>query len=218
LSAALFSLAALATGLAVLALLVAERREERAGVALAKPLASAGFLCAAWAAGATESAYGRAVLLGLVLCFLGDVLLISQRRAGFLAGLVSFLLGHLAFAVACLQRGVVLPASVFSGFVLVPTAILVWRWLGPHVESGMRIPVLAYIAVITVMVALAIGSVGFRTSVTLALGALAFFLSDLSVARDRFVAPGFVNRAWGLPLYYASVLLLAASTASASTG
>jgi hypothetical protein len=29
------------------------------------------------------------------------------------------------------------------------------------------------------------------------------------VARDRFVAPGFVNRAWGLPLYFGAQLLFA---------
>ena len=41
------------------------------------------------------------------------------------------------------------------------------------------------------------------------LAAVAFFCSDLSVARDRFVAPGFANRAWGLPLYYAAQLAFA---------
>jgi uncharacterized membrane protein YhhN len=73
--------------------------------------------------------------------------------------------------------------------------------------------VLAYITVITAMVALAAGSVWLRASWTLAAGAVGFYLSDLSVARDRFVAPAFVNRAWGLPLYYAAQLLLGASTA-----
>ena len=42
--------------------------------------------------------------------------------------------------------------------------------------------------------------------------AVAFYLSDVSVARDRFVAPGFGNRIWGLPLYYAAQLLFALST------
>jgi hypothetical protein len=37
--------------------------------------------------------------------------------------------------------------------------------------------------------------------------AVAFYLSDLAVARDRFVAPGFRNRLWGLPLYYGAQLL-----------
>ena len=44
-------------------------------------------------------------------------------------------------------------------------------------------------------------------------GAVMFYGSDLAVARDRFVAPGFSNRAWGLPLYYAAQLVIAASTA-----
>lgn len=212
----LFAIAAFATTIAVAALLVADRGREPIGVAIAKPIASCGFLAAAWAAGAPDSSYGRALLTGLVLCCLGDLLLLSQHRANFLAGLVSFLLGHLAFAVACVVRGVVLPASLFSLFVLVPLAIVVWRWLGPHVERAMRVPVLAYIAVITAMVALAMGSAEFRASSALAFGAIAFFVSDLSVARDRFIAPGFVNRAWGLPLYYGAVLLLAASAARPS--
>jgi uncharacterized membrane protein YhhN len=42
-------------------------------------------------------------------------------------------------------------------------------------------------------------------------GAVAFYLSDLSVANDRFVHESFFNKLWGLPLYYAAQILLAAS-------
>jgi len=45
-----------------------------------------------------------------------------------------------------------------------------------------------------------------------AVGALAFTASDVSVARDRFVRHEFLNRAWGLPLYYAAQVLLAPVT------
>ena len=38
-----------------------------------------------------------------------------------------------------------------------------------------------------------------------------FYLSDLAVARDRFVSPGFANALWGLPLYYVAQLLFAYS-------
>jgi hypothetical protein len=41
------------------------------------------------------------------------------------------------------------------------------------------------------------------------LGAGLFYVSDLAVARDRFIAPGFANAAWGLPLYYGGQLVLA---------
>jgi len=47
----------------------------------------------------------------------------------------------------------------------------------------------------------------------IALGAAMFALSDVSVARDRFVAKAFVNRAWGLPLYFAAQLILASTVA-----
>ena len=40
-------------------------------------------------------------------------------------------------------------------------------------------------------------------------GAVMFTASDIAVVRDRFVAPGFVNRLWGLPLYYAAQLIIA---------
>jgi hypothetical protein len=43
------------------------------------------------------------------------------------------------------------------------------------------------------------------------LGAVMFYASDLSVARDRFVKRGFLNRVWGLPLYYAAQLVLAST-------
>ena len=40
---------------------------------------------------------------------------------------------------------------------------------------------------------------------------MAFFVSDLAVAREQFVSEGFVNKTWGLPLYYAAQLLFAVS-------
>ena len=62
------------------------------------------------------------------------------------------------------------------------------------------------------MVVAAFGTVGIDPDWRIALGATAFFLSDIAVARNRFVAPGFTNRAWGLPLYYVGQVLLALST------
>lgn len=47
----------------------------------------------------------------------------------------------------------------------------------------------------------------------LPVAAAAFFVSDLAVARNKFVSPGIVNRLWGLPLYYAANLAFASSLA-----
>ena len=70
---------------------------------------------------------------------------------------------------------------------------------------------IAYIVVITAMLALAVGCWGRPAGGLRLAGATAFYLSDLAVARNRFVAPGPVNRAWGLPLYYGGQALLALS-------
>jgi hypothetical protein len=61
------------------------------------------------------------------------------------------------------------------------------------------------------MCALACGVTAAGGPAIVALGALAFAASDVSVARDRFVQHDFFNRAWGLPLYYAAQLMLALS-------
>ncbi|NNL66552.1 MAG: lysoplasmalogenase [Myxococcales bacterium] len=207
-----FAAGCLLTGIALAGLLAAEWRESRAGIWLAKPLASLGFLVAALGAGALDDgagAYGRWVFAALVLSFLGDVLLIPP--ATFLAGLVSFLLGHVAFAVAFGVRGI---DPIWAAGSLPFAAVAVagaLRWLRPHVEPAMRMPVQAYVAVISAMVIAAVGAVGAGGPVAIALGALCFYVSDLAVARQRFVARTFWNKTWGLPLYYGAQLILAST-------
>jgi uncharacterized membrane protein YhhN len=196
---------------AVAGLLVAEHRGSRRGVWVWKPLASSGFLATAIVAGALQDAYGRVVVLALCLCWLGDVLLIPEDERAFRLGVLSFLGGHLAFSSAFVIRGIEAGAAVIAFVVVAAPAWITFAWLRPHLPAAMRAPVTAYVGVISLMVACAVGTIGARPAPLILGGAVAFFLSDLSVARDRFVAPSFVNRAWGLPLYYVAQLLLAAS-------
>lgn len=197
----------------VCGLLVAEALGSQIGKWIAKPLASTGFVGAAVSAGAAESAYGQMVLVALGLSWLGDVLLIPKDERVLRAGILSFLLGHVAYAAGFLVRGVDVGWMVGALVVVVGPASLVLRWMAPHVPSGMKPAVFAYVTVITLMVATAAGTVGAAGHPAILGGAFAFYLSDLSVARDRFVAPGFVNRAWGLPLYYAAQIVLASTAA-----
>jgi uncharacterized membrane protein YhhN len=200
---------------AVAGLLWAERRSSSTGLWLTKPVASLAFIWAGLAAGALETTYGQLILLGLALCLLGDVLLIPHDRpAIFRAGVFAFLLGHVAYSAAFLTRpldsfglaaGAVLLAVVVGGTLL---------WLGGKLPRDMAWPVRVYMVVIGVMATLACGVTAAGGPWAVAVGALAFTASDISVARDRFVQHEFLNRAWGLPLYYAAQLLLAATPAS----
>jgi len=145
----------------------------------------------------------------LGLSWWGDLLLIPRSKALFRAGLVAFLCGHVAYAVAFGVRGVSWPATGLALAAIAVVAIGVARWLLPHVEPAMRGPVRAYVIVISAMVALSIGTVAARGNPWIVVAALAFYLSDLSVARDRFVAATWWNKAWGWPLYFGAQLIFA---------
>ncbi|HTF35933.1 MAG TPA: lysoplasmalogenase [Myxococcota bacterium] len=207
------------TGLTLIAvgvLLVAEFRGVRTGVWIAKPLASSGFVAASIASGALESSYGRSVLFALLLCWLGDVLLIPQMRAAFLAGLLSFLLGHLAFGFAFAQRGLARGPAALALVAALAAGLVFLRYCEPHVPAALRTPVRVYVAAISLMLACAAGTAAEAGGSAILLGALMFWLSDLAVARDRFIAPGAWNRLWGLPLYYGAQLVFASTVALAN--
>lgn len=193
------------TVLAVSVLVSAEIQAAPTRRAVAKTLASLGFLTVGWLAGLlAQGNVGICIFAGLVFGAIGDVLLLSDDKRWFLAGLVSFLLNHVLYCVAFVLLGVHGFTTLIAGVGLVLFAGGVWGWLGPHTGS-LRIPVLAYITVITTMVALAAGTLADRGPL-LPIAAVLFFASDLAVARHRFVKPGPENKIVGLPLYYAAQL------------
>jgi uncharacterized membrane protein YhhN len=199
----------------VAGLLVAERRDSQRGKWLAKPVASLAFIATALASRALDTTYGELILLGLLLSLAGDLLLIPEGRPRtFRAGVLAFGSGHVAFGAAFLSQPLNTSWLAVSGVLLLAVLSAVWRWLQPTLPADMRIPVLAYLVVIGLMSALACAFTGAGGPLTVAIGALAFTASDLSVARDRFVRHEFRNRAWGLPLYYCAQLLLALSPAA----
>ena len=179
--------------------------------AVAKIAASCGFLGVAYLGGALKSAYGRLLLLGLALSFLGDAFLIGDSRQAFLAGLAAFLLAHVAYGVAFAVRGVSLRWMGFSALPVVACAVAVSLWLAPHTPPELSLPVQLYTVVISGMLIAAIGTRGKGGPVLIVVGASLFFLSDLSVASLRLVQTEFPHYVWGLPLYYAGQLCLALS-------
>lgn len=185
---------------------------------IAKPLASIAFIAVGVAAvrkNPSLTELDLAVVVGLALGAIGDVALLSEH--GFLAGLGSFLLGHIAYVVAV---GTLIPPSEWfhaagaAAFLPIAIGVIVLAWLWPRLGK-LRVPVICYVVVIVAMVVGAIALFRVRDIPAapdrslFAAGAVMFFASDLAVARDKFVAKGFINRVWGLPVYYAAQLLIA---------
>ena len=205
--------ASLTCALFVGLLLVAERRESERGRWSTKPIASLAFLVAGYASLPLDSAFGKWMFAGLVFSAIGDVFLIRMdSKAWFMAGTTTFVFAHLAYSAAFLARGVSIFAIEGASLVALAMVVGVLVWLVPRVPSDMKVSIVGYAIVISTMVVLAVGTLaahGGRPGMALALGAFAFYLSDLSVARDRFDQKDFLNRAWGLPLYYGAQLVLA---------
>ncbi len=197
--------AVILVGAGVAGHLWAEAAGRRPIAAAFKVLASATFLALGFVAG-VPGRYAALVVVGLALSALGDLLLVPRARGPFLAGIGAFLLAHLAYAAAFAPASAVSPVAAGA---LAVAGVLVVRWLWPHLD-GFRAPVAVYTAVITLMLVLATGlEHPFART-----GAALFYVSDLTVARDRFVRPGIGNRIVGLPLYYAAQVLIALSTAT----
>lgn len=197
-----------ALALACAALLFAEVQHWRIGRMCFKTVASTMFVLLAWQLDAIGSVYGRALLAALALSWLGDVLLLSSRSRVFLAGIGSFLLAHLAFSWAFALKGFDTRFFAVGLLVMAGIGVAILGWLKPHLSALYRFAVPAYVLAIVMMVAFALGASAANGNAFIAMGAILFAISDVSVARDRFVSPGYVNRLWGLPLYYLAQLML----------
>jgi uncharacterized membrane protein YhhN len=173
-----------------------------------KPLTTLLIIVYAWPRGAGRPVVRRWVLAGLWLSLAGDVALLWPQ-GGFLPGLVSFLLAHLAYLRAFTRDGVRLAARPLP-FVLygLLAALILWQ-LWPGVGAGLRGPVLAYVACLASMAAQAAvvglqarGTPRQRAGLWLAVGGALFLCSDALLATNRFAAPLPLSGLWILVTYW----------------
>ena len=126
------------------------------------------------------------MVIGLVLSLAGDVFLMLDEK-WFVAGLASFLLGHIAYIVG-LQLAPRSWGWTLVGLALVSAAIAV---VGRRVVQGVAAsghremvgPVIAYLVVISAMVVSAFGT----TAPWAIVGASLFYVSDATLAWNRFI-------------------------------
>ena len=173
-----------------------------------KPLATLLIIAYAWPRGRSQPAKRRWVLTGLVLSLGGDVALLWPQQ-GFLPGLVSFLLAHLAYLWAFSRSGVRLAARWLPFLVYAALAAIILGLLWPGVPAALRLPVLAYVLCLASMAAQAAvvalrsrgTSLAWRGGVLAAGGAL-FLASDALLATNRFAGPLPLAGLWILATYW----------------
>lgn len=162
-----------------------------------------------------NGAYLTGILIGLVLSFAGDVLLMfPANKKAFLGGLTAFLLGHIVYMVTLFPFG---GRSWFDLVVLVVLAVVmvaVYNMLKPGLGS-MRVPVIVYIVVISLMVSRAMSALFVaRFNQTWAwmvtVGAVLFYISDAMLAYGQFVKLTRYARV-SLAFYYSGQILIALS-------
>lgn len=153
---------------------------------LCKPLTMVGLLATTVALDVPDATVKVWFLVAIALCLLGDVFLMLPQDL-FVFGLGAFLLGHIAYIGGMAADGIV--AVRFGvGVLLVLIAIVI---IGSRVIGGVRGgdepalagPVMAYMTVISLMVAGAIGT-GHPAAI---IGAGLFYASDALIAWNRFL-------------------------------
>jgi uncharacterized membrane protein YhhN len=164
-------------------------RGDRRTEVWAKPLVLTSLIVAAVVLGATETAAGIWLLVALVFGLLGDVALLSDSLPRFRAGVLAFLVGHLAYLVCFASLGLTMPAWSWAGLAVLAVALWATRDVVPATHrlggQSLSVPVAIYSVVIGAMLLFA-----WFTGVPLvALGASVFVVSDATLSIDRFVRP-----------------------------
>ncbi len=189
----------------------------RSLVLVFKPLATLALIAWAWPRGAGRPRQQRLVRAGLLLSLIGDVALLWP--AGFLPGLIAFLLAHLAYLAAfCTPVRLAARPLCFVFYAVVAGGLLFWLW--PHVPGALRGPVLAYVLCIAAMAAQAAvwwraahGTADATLARHAAIGGLLFLVSDSLLAFNKFHAPIALAPLWVLATYWLAQGFIAASLA-----
>jgi uncharacterized membrane protein YhhN len=124
--------------------------------------------------------------MALLFSATGDVLLANTMEHSFIFGLLSFAIAHLCYAVGFWPWCSWSNKSLLKAFPLLIIMLVVLLLVLPH-TAELRLPVLIYMGIISLMAVLAIFS-QVQTPYLL-LGAFLFVISDSLIAINKFVIP-----------------------------
>jgi uncharacterized membrane protein YhhN len=155
---------------------------------------------------------------GLAFSLAGDCFLMFPGF--FIPGLVSFLMAHL-FYIALFRQGVAWFPSLRALVVTLGFGVAMYAFLFNGLNPVLRVAVAAYVIVIALMAAQAIGRAFVlrdKASVAVAVGAGFFMVSDALLATNKFAFPLPMAQFWVLATYYAAQLLIACNAVPVIAG
>lgn len=162
--------------------------------------------------------------LGILFSLAGDILLMLSLERFFLWGLVSFLIAHILYIV-----GFNLPMPGLSAWSVILAVLIGWggarvlrRIVSAALEKGqtrMRLPIVVYGLVISLMLLSAMLKLndlswGAGAALLVSFGAFLFYLSDVILAWNKFVAPIQHGRIFNIAAYHLGQIALIAGVVS----
>ncbi len=147
------------------------------------------------------------VLLGIGLLFstVGDVSLDIDRTRYFIVGLGGFLVAHIFYIVA-MAHAFKSERAKIPGLLIVAAFGITIAYLLRGIPSDKLVPVMCYVAVITVMVLTAV-SVS-KTSKILIVGAALFMISDIILAINKFMVPIPYSTVFNIGIYFVAQFVI----------
>jgi uncharacterized membrane protein YhhN len=158
--------------------------------------------------------------LGILFSLAGDVILISLLDRFFIFGLIAFLLAHVAYII-----GFNIPLPEFSAWGLVYAIIVslggariirrVIAALASKGQAAMRTPIIVYSLIISLMLLSAMMKLSDITwnanaAALVSVGAFLFYISDIILAWNKFVAPIQHGRIYNIAAYHLGQIMLIA--------
>ncbi|HET9055035.1 MAG TPA: lysoplasmalogenase [Cyclobacteriaceae bacterium] len=172
-----------------------------------------------WMMQREQGVISKPVVLAIIFSCAGDTLLMFQGRDGnfFMWGLAAFLVAHIFYILAYRQHQSADTSNELQGLQKIRYAfpvilsgtglvVILYGRLG-----GMKIPVLVYAMVITVMVLAALFRFGKTSSPSFAMvfgGAILFMISDSLIAINKFLEPLPMAGFWIMTTYIAAQYLI----------
>ena len=154
------------------------------------------------------------MMLGLTLSVIGDVFLVYVEDNRFVLGLLSFFLAHASYSVSFIMCYGFSHKSLIFFVVIAVIAIIFFNFTGLFALGQMRILANLYLLVLSFMVANALNGLtsvqgGLIPGLLTALGAALFFISDSTLAYEKFSKKGGLRLEKTILItYYSAQILL----------